>query len=153
MRIVLFSSEDELKLFQIVLFIFVQPELSDADIRSGVHLTPEEVYVDVVNGSLIGEINFSQVKAKLSGVIHCIGKLFHLNSKFRRGLILDDRQNDLLTLEIMSRTGVINKIDVIQTSSKTNEIHFEQDNLLPGKYSGQIFFVFSVYWIYLLFYI
>lgn len=39
-------------------------------------------------------------------------------------------------LELTSRSGVTNKIDLIETKSKTNEIHFEQDNLLPGKYSG-----------------
>jgi hypothetical protein len=50
--------------------------LSDADIRSGVHLTPEEIDVDVSHGSPIDQINFSQLKAKLNGVIHCIGKKF-----------------------------------------------------------------------------
>jgi len=39
-------------------------------------------------------------------------------------------------LELTSRSGVISKIDLIKNPSKTNEIHFEQDNLLPGKYSG-----------------
>ncbi|CAF0911999.1 unnamed protein product [Rotaria sordida] len=95
------------------------PELSDTDIRSGVHLTPEEIDVDVSHGSPVDQINFSQLKAKLYGVIHCI----------------DDCQNDLPMLELTSRNGVTNKIDLIETSSKTNEVHFEQDNLLPGKYS------------------
>ncbi|CAF2213195.1 unnamed protein product [Rotaria magnacalcarata] len=99
-------------------YIF-SPELSDADIRSGLHLTPEEIDVDVSHGSPIDQINFSQLKAKLNGVIHCI----------------DDCQNDLPMLELTSRAGVTNKIDLIETSSKTNAVHFEQDNLLPGKYS------------------
>ncbi|CAF0788984.1 unnamed protein product [Adineta steineri] len=99
-------------------YIF-SPELSDAEIRSGVHLTPEEIDVDVSHGSPIDQINFSQLKAKLNGIIHCI----------------DDCQNDLPKLELTSRSGVIHKIDYIQNPSKTNEIHFEQDNLLPGKYS------------------
>jgi len=41
-------------------------------------------------------------------------------------------------LELTSRSGVIQKIDFIKHPSKTNEIHFEQDNLLPGKYSGEL---------------
>jgi hypothetical protein len=49
---------------------------------------------------------------------------------------LDNCQNDLPMLELTSRSGVISKIDLIKNPSKTNEIHFEQDNLLPGKYSG-----------------
>ena len=56
--------------------------------------------------------------------------------KKQLNLRLDDCQNDLPTLELTSRAGVTNKIDLIETSSKTNAIHFEQDNLLPGKYSG-----------------
>jgi hypothetical protein len=40
-------------------------------------------------------------------------------------------------LELTSRAGVIQKLDLIKNPSKTNEIHFEQDNLLPGKYSGK----------------
>ncbi|CAF1177713.1 unnamed protein product [Adineta ricciae] len=95
------------------------PELSDVDVRSGVHLTPEVIDVDVSHGSPIDQINFSQLKAKLNGVIHCI----------------DDCQNDLSQLELTSRSGVMTKIDLIKNPSKTNEIHFEQDNLLPGKYS------------------
>jgi hypothetical protein len=39
-------------------------------------------------------------------------------------------------LELTSRSGIVNKIDLIKNPSKTNEIHFVQDNLLPGKYSG-----------------
>ena len=41
-------------------------------------------------------------------------------------------------LELTSRSGVVHKIDLIKNPSKTNEIHFEQDNLLPGKYSGEL---------------
>jgi hypothetical protein len=52
--------------------------------------------------------------------------------------IVDDCQNDLPMLELTSRSGVIQKIDFIKHPSKTNEIHFEQDNLLPGKYSGEL---------------
>ena len=51
-------------------------------------------------------------------------------------LISDDCQNDLPMLELTSRSGTVNKIDLIKNPSKTNEIHFAQDNLLPGKYSG-----------------
>ncbi|UJR23805.1 hypothetical protein I4U23_026781 [Adineta vaga] len=95
------------------------PELSDADVRAGVHLTPEIIDVDVSQASPIDQINFSQLKAKLNGVIHCI----------------DDCQNDLSQIELTSRSGIANKIDLIKNPSKTNEIHFEQDNLLPGKFS------------------
>lgn len=59
------------------------------------------------------------MKAKLNGVIHCI----------------DDCPNDLSMLELRSRSGVVQKLDLMKNPSKTNEIHFEQDNLLPGKYS------------------
>lgn len=38
-------------------------------------------------------------------------------------------------LELRSRSGVVQKLDLMKNPSKTNEIHFEQDNLLPGKYS------------------
>jgi hypothetical protein len=40
-------------------------------------------------------------------------------------------------IELTSRSGVIHKIDLIKNPTKTNEIHFEQDNLLPGKYSSE----------------
>ena len=60
--------------FERFFFLFFQPELSDVDVRSGVHLTPEVIDVDVSHGSPIDQINFSQLKAKLNGVIHCIGK-------------------------------------------------------------------------------
>ncbi len=39
-------------------------------------------------------------------------------------------------IELTSRSGVTHKIDLIKSPTKTNEIHFEQDNLLPGKYSS-----------------
>lgn len=38
-------------------------------------MTPEEIDVDVSHGSPVEQINFSQLKAKLNGVIHCIGKI------------------------------------------------------------------------------
>jgi len=43
------------------------------DIRSGIHLTPEEIDVDVKDEP-VDNINFSQLKAKLNGHIKCIGK-------------------------------------------------------------------------------
>lgn len=49
---------------------------------------------------------------------------------------LDNCQNDLPVLEMTSRSGIITKLALISNPSKTNELHFEQDNLLPGKYSG-----------------
>ena len=50
----------------------------------------------------------------------------------------DDCQNDLPKLELTSRSGVTHKIDFMTNPSPSNEIHFEQDNLLPGKYSGNL---------------
>ena len=50
--------------------------------------------------------------------------------------VVDDCQNDLPALELTSRSGVVQKLDLIKNPSKTTEVHFEQDNLLPGKYSG-----------------
>lgn len=38
-------------------------------------------------------------------------------------------------LELRSRSGIVQKLDLTKNPSKNNEIHFEQDNLLPGKYS------------------
>ena len=94
--------------------------------------------MDVSSGSPIDQINFSQLKAKLNGVIHCIGPSFFFTCT---GIphsrdALDDCQKDLPVLELTSRSGLVNKLDLITNPSKANEIHFAQDNLLPGKYSG-----------------
>lgn len=67
-----------------------QPELSDVDVRADVHLTPEEIDVDLSSGSPIEQINFSQLKAKLNGVIHCIGT-FVFSTRTKRRLDAFDR--------------------------------------------------------------
>lgn len=115
--------------------------MSDADVRAGVHLTPEEMDVDLSSGSPIEQINFSQLKAKLTGVIHCIGKSFLIDLQLRpfEHSHLDNCQNDLPTLELTSRSGVVQRINLIPNPSKTTEIHFEENQLLPGKYSGKSF--------------
>ena len=91
--------------------------------------------MDVSQGSPIDQINFSQLKAKLNGVIHCIGKHFLIGTAWKFLFRIDDCPNDIPMLELRSRSGVVQKLDLVKNPSKTNEIHFEQDNLLPGKYS------------------
>ncbi|CAF1033174.1 unnamed protein product [Didymodactylos carnosus] len=99
------------------------PELTDSDIRSGLHLTPEEIDVQI-KSEPIDDINFSQLKAKLNGKIKCI----------------DRCGNDLPQLLLTSlNRRVATKIDLKnqqehKVSESGNIFEFEQDNMLPGKY-------------------
>ena len=100
--------------------------------------------MDVSHGSPVDQINFSQLKAKLTGVVHCIGKR-HLHPSWistntanpPNFSFVDDCRTDLPVLEVTSRSGLANPIELRSNPSKTNEMHFEEDHLLPGKYTGE----------------